>query len=110
MNCLEYALRFWIKNPDYIILYNSDHCINVPKGTEVDGFLTLDKFGVQYFLSAFRDVMNPEAREMLYQYFANNYNVESAVHWGGLNLSIPITFQHKGIENPYSYKERTNKQ
>lgn len=51
MNCLSYTLRFWNSNRNYIILCNSDHCINVPNGTVVEGFLPLFDFGYVYFVS-----------------------------------------------------------
>lgn len=69
MNCLEYALSFWKANPDYIILYNSDHVINVPQGIEVYGFLGLDYFGEEYFIKAFH--LNEKYKKILLAYFRN---------------------------------------
>ena len=54
MNCLEYALLFWLKHRDYTILYDSDHVINVPIGTEVPGVLPLTDFGKQHIIDSFK--------------------------------------------------------
>lgn len=53
MNCLQYALKYWEKNPDCIILYNSDHVINVPPRTVVKGFLPLALFGEEHITISF---------------------------------------------------------
>ena len=53
MNCMQYALQFWKKNPNYIILYNSDHAINVPARTNVEGFLPLAHFGEEHITKSF---------------------------------------------------------
>ena len=54
MNCLKYALNFWNEHRGYIILYNSDHVINVPVRTEVKGFLHLASFGEEHLINSFK--------------------------------------------------------
>lgn len=67
MNCLEYALTFWEKNPDYRIHYNSNHAINLPNGTFCDGFLPIELFGYNYCIKAF--TLSEKAKELLKSYF-----------------------------------------
>lgn len=69
MNCLQFALSFWKDNPRYRLLYNSDHVINVPIGTDVAGFLELNDFGIDYFLSAFKESLSSEDICLLQEYF-----------------------------------------
>lgn len=73
LNCLSYALIFWNDNPNYILLYNSNHVINVPAGTEVVGFLGLEEFGIDYFLSSFRELTKTD-KKLLNKYFLNINN------------------------------------
>lgn len=53
INCLSYALRFWHKNKEYNIYYNSDHCINIPSYVinpfPNKEFLPIEEFGYDYF-------------------------------------------------------------
>ncbi len=58
MNCMQYALKYWEKNPDCIILYNSDHVINVPARTVVKGFLPLALFGDEHLIQSFKLTKN----------------------------------------------------
>lgn len=67
MNCLEYALEFWQKEPEYRIYYNSDHVINLPKGTDVTGFLPLEQFGFEHISNSF--TLSGKATEQLIKYF-----------------------------------------
>lgn len=48
-NCLSYALRFWDDFHDYRIWYNHDHCINLPEGTSVEGFVPIEEYGYNHF-------------------------------------------------------------
>lgn len=67
-NCLSYALHFWNKNRHYKILYNSDHAINVPIETNVEGFLPLQSFGYDYFSKSFSGLLKNEDLELLREY------------------------------------------
>lgn len=68
MNCLEYALKFWDKNPSYRIYYNSDHCINLPESTTISNdFLPIEEYGIEYFKGAFD--LTEEYSKLLEKYF-----------------------------------------
>jgi hypothetical protein len=69
MNCLAFALRVWSRDNDYKIWYNSTHCINLPSGSSAVGFLPAEKFGYDYFINAFKDVLKEEDKKMLKKYF-----------------------------------------
>lgn len=69
MNCLAYALRFWEKEPNYVLYYNSDHVVNLPEGTEVKGFLPAEKFGYVYFAGAAGGLLDEYEQELLKRYF-----------------------------------------
>lgn len=74
INCLSYALRFWDKNPDYRIWYNSDHCINIPLDTYPNFkygrmFLPAEEFGYHYFISSFKGLISLEDEVLLKKYF-----------------------------------------
>lgn len=70
MNCLSYALRFWEKHRKYKILYNSYHCINVPCGTSVEGFLPIEEFKYNYFYNWYETGLIEELDlELLKKYF-----------------------------------------
>lgn len=66
MNCLQYALNFWNRNKNYIILYNSDHVINVPPRTVVEGFLPLALFGEEHLIKSFKLTKNYKRLLSLY--------------------------------------------
>lgn len=56
-NCLEWNLKFWSKNKQYKLYYNSDHVIALEsKYVKVipDTYLPLESFGFDYFLNAFK--------------------------------------------------------
>ena len=67
MNCLKYALNFWNEHRGYIILYNSDHVINVPVRTEVKGFLPLSEFGMEHLIQSFK--LSKKYKTLLTWYF-----------------------------------------
>ena len=68
MNCMDYALEFWQKEPNYIIYYNSDHAINLPKNTEISkNFLPLKSFGYEHILKSFD--LSEKSKEILKLYF-----------------------------------------
>ena len=68
MNCMEYALVFWLKEPDYMIYYNSDHAINLPKDTKISkNFLPLKSFGYEHVLKSFE--LSENSKEILKVYF-----------------------------------------
>jgi len=68
MNCMEYALVFWLKEPDYMIYYNSDHAINLPKDTKISkNFLPLKSFGYEHVLKSFE--LSENSKEILKLYF-----------------------------------------
>ena len=68
MNCMEYALEFWQKEPNYLIYYNSDHAINLPKDTKIsENFLPLKSFGYEHILKSFE--LSENSKEILKLYF-----------------------------------------
>lgn len=71
INCLEYALNFWKQDKNYKIYYNSDHCVNLPDGIKIDGFLKIEDFGFNYFENWFKieKLISKEAYEILIEYF-----------------------------------------
>ena len=71
INCLEYALDFWNENKDYKIQYNSNHCINVPIGTKIYGFDSIEGFGFDYFESWFteQNLISKRTYKLLIDYF-----------------------------------------
>jgi len=74
MNCLSFALRFWVDNKDYRLWYNSDHVINIPIDTHPTfkngrKFLPIEEFGYYYFLSSFSGILEEEDMKLLAQYF-----------------------------------------
>jgi hypothetical protein len=78
INCLSYSLRFWKKNPEYKIWYNSDHCINIPNYVvnpfPNKEFLPIEEFGFDYFYRWFEQrLINPEELKLLESYFIKDY-------------------------------------
>ena len=70
MNCLSYALRFNREHSDYVIYYNSDHCVNLPRGTILEGFLLIEEFGYDYFYKWYEQgLIVDEDLELLKRYF-----------------------------------------
>ena len=68
MNCMNYALDFWQKNPNYLIYYNSDHAINLPIDTKISkNFLPLESFGYEHVLKSFE--LSENSKEILKLYF-----------------------------------------
>jgi len=73
INCLSYSLRFWKINPEYVIYYNSDHCINMPKGMHIYGFLPIEDYGYNYFYSWYKQkLINKSDLQLLKEYFNVN--------------------------------------
>ncbi len=74
-NCLSYALRFWNKNPDYKLYYNSDHIINsntvLPPNT---GFHPIESFGLSHILESFAETISDQDNNLLNQYFNHEKN------------------------------------
>ena len=69
MNCLAYALRFWVKNPEYKIWYNSDHCINSRCTIVSDEWLPAESFGYAYFLKSSEGLLDRYEMILLKMYF-----------------------------------------
>jgi hypothetical protein len=70
MNCLQYALEFWDKNPDYRLWYNSDHVINLPSGSYAIGFYPAEDFGFTYFFNWHgQGLIDTNAVRLLVKYF-----------------------------------------
>lgn len=73
MNCLSYALRF--NPPNYRIYYNSDHCVNLPQGSILKGFLLIAEFGYDYFYKWYEQgLINKRDIELLKDYFSKVHN------------------------------------
>lgn len=73
LNCLSYALQFWKKCPEYRIYYNSNHCINIPEETKIEGFLPIEEFGFEYFYKWFEQgLINQEDLNLLVSYFVKD--------------------------------------
>jgi len=70
MNCLEYALLFWEKHPEYKIYYNSDHCVNAYEPISGSGYLPAESFGYCYFSGSFEGLLSEHARALLRKYFS----------------------------------------
>ena len=71
MNCLQYALEFWDKEPKYRLFYNSEHVINLPPNTTAEGFLSITEFGYNHFRRWYADeLINDNALRLLIKYFA----------------------------------------
>ena len=72
INCLSYALRFWALHPEYVILYNEDHVINVPEGSYVINskprFLALETYGYSFLLRSFGNLLTEEDKCLLDNY------------------------------------------
>lgn len=88
MNCLVYALRFWRDNPQYKLWYNSGHVINIPEGLDVMFKCTVsgtipyspaEKYGYDYFASAFKEFLNEEDLALLINYFKKKGPIEVVV-------------------------------
>jgi hypothetical protein len=69
-NCLSYSLRFWKEHKHYPIYYNSDHCVNLPQGSVLEGFLLIEEFGYDYFYKWWEQgLINEEDLVLLREYF-----------------------------------------
>lgn len=73
-NCLSYALHFWNIHRDYLIWYNSDHCINIPLDTKPyfefgRKYIPAHEFGIHYFQTAFKGLISEEDEKLLVEYF-----------------------------------------
>ncbi len=71
INCLQFALRFWNKNPQYKIYYNSDHVINMERCKQ-DGYLSLESFGFEHIYQSFRTTLKKKDIKLLKKYFLIN--------------------------------------
>lgn len=60
MNCLEYALDFWDKNPGYGIFTNEDHYVNLPAGQDYSGI-------------GFLDVNRSDPARIMKQFYGNHW-------------------------------------
>ena len=67
LNCLEFALGFWFKNPRYKIYYDSDHAINLLEYPLIKNFLPIENFGLEHFLNSF--LLKPKYIDLLKIYF-----------------------------------------
>ena len=69
MNCLVYALRFWLLHPEYTIVYNQDHVINIPEGSYIANskmtFTPLEDESYSGLLKAFNDFLSDEDKAIL---------------------------------------------
>lgn len=78
MNCLIFCLHFWNTNREYKIMYNSDHCINVPIGTNIikgsngyPDFTDITNFGYNNIRNSFIDLFTEQKDlELLEEYFS----------------------------------------
>ena len=72
-NCLSYALKFWKEHKHYPIYYNSYHCVNLPKGTSLGGFLLIEEFGYNYFFNWYKEgLINLVDLALLNEYFVKD--------------------------------------
>ena len=80
INCLSYALRFWALHPEYIILYNEYHAINVPEGTYVINsnpkFLNLEDYGYSFLLRSFGSLLTEEDKYLLDNYLDSRIKIK----------------------------------
>lgn len=72
INCLEYALQYWEKNPKYKLWYNSDHVINIPENTTaafggINKYRPIEDFGFVYVVNAFD--LSDRGIKLLKRYF-----------------------------------------
>lgn len=72
MNCLQFALYFSSKNPDYKIYYDGDHVINLRENVNIQNFLPLEDYGKENILNSFDETLYPIDRKRLNKYFENN--------------------------------------
>lgn len=71
MNCLTYALEFWLENQSYVLWYNSNHVIAIEPEFDLSqctNYLKFDAYGIEHFKSSF--LMTKDYKEILEQYFA----------------------------------------
>jgi len=71
INSLEYTLDFWNENKRYKIHHNSVHCISLPEGSAVDGFLPIENYGFSYFEKWFTEekLISKRTYKLLVNYF-----------------------------------------
>lgn len=69
MNCLQFALAFNARNPEYKIYYNSDHVINLKDNEQINGYLPLETFGIEHIEKSFAGVLYPIDFVRLRRYF-----------------------------------------
>lgn len=103
INCLEYALDFWNENRDYKIQYNSNHCINVPIGTKVYGFDSIEGFGFDYFENWFTEqkLIPERSYKLLIEYF-RTYCPALPIVDATLEFKQPLLFGTAGEIDSYS--------
>ena len=69
-NCLSSCLRQWKRDNTLVLYYNSNHVIALmPEDVAPEGYLTLDDFGEEYFLSSFGEMLSMSDRLNLNEYF-----------------------------------------
>ena len=72
MNCLQFALYFYSKNPEYKIFYDGDHVINLRENVNIQNFLPIETYGKEHILSSFGKTLYPIDEKRLNEYFKQN--------------------------------------
>lgn len=69
INCLSYALNFWAAHPEYVIMYNEDHAINIPEGAYILNsplkFVPLEIYGYSFLLRSFGKLLTEHDKALL---------------------------------------------
>ena len=76
-NCLEWNLKFWNKNKNYSLYYNSDHVIALESKYVKElpnTYLPLEVFGKTYFINSF-EITNKEIITLLEDYL-NKHSID----------------------------------
>lgn len=68
-NCLGYALRFWERQPQYRLYYNSSHVINSNVPITGEYWLPAEDYGLIYFKEAFNGLLDNHELKLLDKYF-----------------------------------------
>ena len=69
-NCLSSCLRQWKRDNSLVLYYNSNHVIALmSEDVAPEGYLTLDEFGEEHFLSSFGTMLSMSDRINLNEYF-----------------------------------------
>lgn len=67
MNCLQFALLFWDKNPNYLIFYNGDHVINLTE--PIGNYIPIESYGYEHIRESFEKTLYPCDLVKLKRYF-----------------------------------------